>query len=108
MQTKELLYECENVGFIYPDGTPALENVSFRIWRGDRVAILGVNGSGKSTLLRLLDGLYEPTEGQIRFTGIPLTERRLQEPTFQLLFRQRVGFVFQDADAQLFNPTVWD
>lgn len=108
MPAKELLYECEKVRFVYPDGTPALSEVSFRIWRGDRLAILGVNGSGKSTLLRLLDGLMEPTGGEIRFSGTPLTERNLQNHPFGRTFRQRVGFVFQDADAQLFNPTVWD
>ena len=108
MPGKEMLYDCEKVRFAYADGTPALTEVSFRIWQGDRVAILGVNGSGKSTLLRLLDGLMEPTAGVIRFMGTPLTERHLQNPSFGSLFRQRVGFVFQDADAQLFNPTVWD
>jgi cobalt/nickel transport system ATP-binding protein len=108
MQAKELLYECDSVSFVYPDGTPALKEVSFRVWREERIAILGVNGSGKSTLLRLLDGLLEPTGGEIRFLGTPLTERNLQDAVFGRKFRQRVGFVFQDADAQLFNATVWD
>lgn len=105
---KELLYECDDVHFAYPDGTPALAGVSFRVWRADRVAVLGVNGSGKSSLLRLMNGLYEPTRGEVRFMGTALTERALQNLTFQRTFRQRVGFVFQDADAQLFNATVWD
>lgn len=108
MSAKESLYEIRDVHFVYPDGTPALQGISFHIYRGDRVAVLGVNGSGKSTLLRLLDGLLDPTQGELRFAGTPLTERHLQQPHFQRIFRQRVGFVFQDADAQLFNPTVWD
>ncbi|MEJ5253271.1 MAG: ABC transporter ATP-binding protein [Chthonomonadetes bacterium] len=108
MSAKELLYDCQDVRFVYPDGALALDGISFQIWRGDRVAVLGVNGSGKSTLLRLLDGLLEPTQGEVRFAGTPLTERNLQHPQFGRNFRQRVGFVFQDADAQLFNPTVWE
>lgn len=105
---KEGLYQCRDVHFAYADGMLALRGVSFQIWRGERVVVLGVNGSGKSTLLRLLDGLLEATSGEVRFAGTPLTERNLRQPQFQHTFRQRVGFVFQDADAQLFNPTVWE
>jgi hypothetical protein len=39
MQAKELLYECDSVSYIYPDGTPALTDVSFRVWREERIAI---------------------------------------------------------------------
>src|SRR5205807_625715 len=76
------------------------------IFAGERVAIIGANGSGKSTLLRALNGLVEPTQGSIRFEGAELNERSLRDPEFVQRFRSSVGFVFQDADAQLFNATV--
>src|SRR5262245_55211111 len=47
----------------------ALEQVSFRLDDGDRVGLIGRNGSGKTTLLRVLGGIYEPTQGQVRVNG---------------------------------------
>jgi cobalt/nickel transport system ATP-binding protein len=101
------LFELRDLCFNY-DGIPALCGVSLDIAAGERVALLGANGSGKSTLLRLLDGLYSPAQGSIRFEGAPLTPGRLQDDGFALPFRRRVALVFQNPDAQLFNPTVWD
>jgi cobalt/nickel transport system ATP-binding protein len=86
----------------------ALDSLSMHVGRGERVALLGANGSGKSTLLRLLDALYFPERGEIRFRGVPLTEKRFEDDDFTFDFRQRVGLVFQNPDVQLFNPTVFD
>lgn len=72
------------------------------------MALLGANGSGKSTLLRLLDGLLFADSGAIRFCGEPLSEDRFADDQFAYRFRRRVGFVFQNADVQLFCPTVFD
>jgi cobalt/nickel transport system ATP-binding protein len=69
---------------------------------------MGANGSGKSTLLRLLDGLYFAESGSIRFCGDPLNEERFADDEFAFAFRRQVGFVFQNPDVQLFNPTVYD
>jgi len=101
-----MLFELENVSFSYSDGTVGLSGVSADIHAGERIAIIGANGSGKSTLLRALNGLIDATSGTIRFAGHPLDEKALRDPAFQHTFRSRVGFVFQDADAQLFNATV--
>jgi len=99
-ETHEVTYRYERI--------TALDSVSLAIEKGQRVVLLGANGSGKSTLLRLLDGLYFPETGAIRFCGESLTEERLQQEEFSFPFRRRVGMVFQNPDVQLFNPSVFD
>jgi cobalt/nickel transport system ATP-binding protein len=87
---------------IYPDGTPALQDVSFRITHGESVAIIGANGAGKSTLLLHLNGYLSATAGEIRIGDFPLNKGTLPQ------IRRTVGMVFQDPDDQLFMPTVYD
>jgi biotin transport system ATP-binding protein len=64
-----------------------------------RIGVVGANGSGKSTFARLLNGLVVPTAGQVLVDGLD-TARQVRE------VRRRVGFVFQDPDAQIVHPTV--
>ena len=86
----------------YADGTPALRGVDLRIDAGEAVAIVGANGAGKSTLLKHLNGLLLAGSGGVYIEGIALTRASLAD------VRRRVGYVFQDADDQLFMPTVQD
>jgi cobalt/nickel transport system ATP-binding protein len=102
-----ILFDLQNVSFAY-DGIPAINNLTLRIETGQQVALLGANGSGKSTLLRLLDALCFPATGSISFAGDVLTRDKLLQDDFCFAFRRRVAFVFQNPDAQLFNPTVFD
>ena len=101
------IFEVDNVSFDY-EGIPALRDFSLQIQQGERIALLGANGSGKSTLLRILDALYFPVKGAVRFFGRELTERQIRDDSFSLDFRKRVALVFQNPDVQLFNPTVFD
>jgi cobalt/nickel transport system ATP-binding protein len=102
----ETIFEIRDAGYVYPDGHLGIGWVSFDIRRGERVALAGANASGKSTLLCLLDGLYFPTSGEVRAFGETLTEKLLSGGEFAREFRKRVGFVFQNSDAQLFCSTV--
>jgi cobalt/nickel transport system ATP-binding protein len=103
----ELAFDIREVFYRYHQ-VAALNWLSMQVKRGERVALLGANGSGKSTLLRLLAGLNFPQQGEISFFGEPLTEARLQDEEFFFRFRRRVGLVFQNAEIQLFNPSVFD
>ncbi len=96
------IVEAKNLAFSYPDKTPAIRDVSFRIRHGESVAIVGANGAGKSTLLLHLNGYLTPTSGQVRIGDFPLTKETLHE------VRRTVGMVFQDPDDQLFMSTVYD
>jgi cobalt/nickel transport system ATP-binding protein len=101
------VFDVKDVRYAY-DETPALDGLSLRIEEGQRIVLLGANGSGKSTLLKILDGLYFPRRGRIEAFGEPLSEDRFADDDTALAFRRRVGFVFQNPDVQLFNPTVFD
>lgn len=98
--TASAAVELRRVGYRYPDGTVALAGVDLRIEAGERVALLGPNGAGKSTLALTLNGILEPTAGEVRILGTPVERATLAE------VRRRVGLVFQDPDDQLFLPTV--
>ena len=92
----------------YRPGVETLCGITLDIASGEHVAIVGANGSGKSTLLKALDGLVFCSEGTIHAFGKPLTEYSLEDPSFRREFRSRVGFVFQEADVQLFCSNVAD
>ena len=100
--------EVDQVSYAYLGRFPALDQVSLRIAAGERVALLGANGGGKSTLLKILAGLVFADSGQYRAFGQPVDEDVLEDEQFNEAFRSRLGFVFQNTDAQLFSPTVRD
>lgn len=95
------MIELSGVNFRYPEGKEIFSNFSFSLKRGERVGLVGNNGSGKTTLLRLIMGLLKPDGGEIEILGGP----RKTEADF-LEVRRRIGLLFQDADDQLFCPSV--
>lgn len=93
--------EIDNLSFAYPDGHPALHQVSLHIQPGEKVALVGPNGAGKSTLILHLNGILTG-KGDICIAGLPVIKQNLG------LVRARVGMVFQNPDDQLFSPTVYE
>lgn len=102
------LFQLTTVSYAYIPGHPVLSDINLQLYPAQNLVILGANGSGKSTLLKILAGLVHPTTGQILAFGQELTEKKLQDPSYLSGFRQRVGFIFQNSDAQLFSATVRD
>jgi energy-coupling factor transport system ATP-binding protein len=80
----------------------ALNHVSFDIYEGEWLAIVGHNGSGKSTMAKLLNGLQFPQNGQIHVCGIELNEESIWD------IRKKLGMVFQNPDNQFVGTTVQD
>lgn len=99
---------CKDLHFSYLDRFVALNGVDLSVYPGEKLALLGANGCGKSTLLKILDGLIFPTSGTVTAFGEPITEDALEDEQLNAGFRSRVGFVFQNSDAQVFSPTVRD
>jgi len=78
-----------NVTFSYGGDESVLDDISFEVTPGERVAIVGPSGVGKTTLLSLILCFYQPTEGQILFDGVPVNEYNLPS------LRRRIGYVSQ-------------
>jgi len=66
--------EFENVHFTYPDGTQALDNISFTAEAGETIALVGASGGGKSTIINLIPRLYDVSNGIIKMTGTAFPE----------------------------------
>ena len=91
--------EFKNVSFSYPDSEMlVLDNISFKIKRGEKVGIIGKIGSGKSTLEKLILRLYEPTSGTILIDGIDINQINPAD------LRRNVAYVSQDVS--LFRGTI--
>lgn len=93
--------QVTNLHFAYPDGHTALQNVSFTLKQGEKVALVGPNGAGKSTLMLHLNGILAG-HGEVSVAGLPINEKNLPR------IRASVGLVFQNPDDQLFSPTVFE
>lgn len=102
------ILSVENINYAYQRHLHALSGISLDVKEGEILAVIGANGSGKSTLLQIMNGLILPDSGRVFFRGKEVNERSLRERSFISFFRSRTGYIFQDADVQLFCPTVLD
>lgn len=81
--------EFENVSFQYEDGEPVIQDLSFRIPQGQRIALVGTTGGGKTTIVNLLCRFYEPTSGSIHIAGHDYLKYPMED------IQSRIGVVLQ-------------
>ena len=94
------MIELDKVSFAYADQGPSVQDVSFRLEKGEFAAILGANGAGKTTTVRLMDGLLKPTSGRVLIGGTDTATSSVSERA------AKVGFLFQNPDRQICKNTV--
>lgn len=101
------IVEMEHVKFEYEDNC-VLDDISFSVEKGMCAVLMGNNGCGKSTLLKIMNGLLIPSNGIYRFEKDTIDEKFLNDPSKSKSFHQKIGYVFQNSDAQLFSTHVYE
>ena len=96
------MIEMKDVSFSYNNSKEqVLSNINFKIDNNESVGIIGANGAGKSTILKLLVGLELGYKGDVIVENLKVDKQNLQK------VREKIGYVFQEVEAQLFMPTVY-
>lgn len=84
-------FHFQNVSFAYAgSGRQVMRDINFRLYPGEKIALIGENGAGKTTLVKLLARLYDPTEGRILLDGVDLRDYDVED------LRREIGVIFQD------------
>lgn len=91
-----------NLSVVYPDGTKAVDDISFTLGDGESIALVGANGAGKTSMLLSLVGILPVHAGNVSVDDITLSKSTLNE------MRRKIGMVFQNPDDQLFMPMIYD
>ena len=102
---REVIARVTDLTHTYMPGTAyeqkALDHISFEIYKGEILGVIGHTGSGKSTLVQHLNGILKPTSGSLEVAGLKADGKALKE------LRQKVGLIFQYPEQQLFEETVY-
>ena len=99
---REVILEFQNLSFSYNKVKPLLEDINFKIHKGDMVSIVGRNGAGKSTLSKLISGFYKPTKGCIKLHGKNIKPLSIKERS------KSIGIVMQNPNQMLSKPMLYD
>lgn len=94
--------ELKSVSYVYSNGYKAIEDVNMQFELGESVAIIGQNGAGKTTTVKLMNGLLNPTSGEVIVDGLSTKQNTTAT------IAKKVGYVFQNPDDQIFQDTIYN
>lgn len=97
---KEKILEVNHLSFAYDRNHDTLKDICLAIYKQEKIAVLGANGAGKTTFFLNLNGVREPSGGEIRYCGEKINRKNINQ------LRRKVGIVFQDAESQIIASTV--
>ncbi|MDO5517126.1 MAG: ABC transporter ATP-binding protein [Clostridium sp.] len=98
----DVVLEMDNVSFKYSNNRETLKNVSFKIYKGEMVSIVGRNGAGKSTISKLICGFYKPDSGKILFEGKDIKKESIKKRA------EKIGLVMQNPNQMLSKTMIYD
>ncbi len=98
----DVLLEFKDIHFSYEKHKPLLQNINFKIHKGEMISIVGKNGAGKSTLTKLLCGFYKPTKGQLLLHQQDMKKLSIKERA------SKIGMVMQNPNQMLSKPILYD
>ncbi len=101
-EKKDVVIDVKNVGFSYDSHHKVLENVSFQVTRGEKIAIVGKNGAGKSTIAKLLCGIIRPSTGEILINNQNYMQYSIKE------IGEKIGYVMQNPNQMIVKDMIKD
>lgn len=101
------MINLKNIDFNYGK-QKIIDDISLKIDKGQYICLMGDNGSGKTTLIKILAGLTFPKSGEYYLDDLKIDQLFLEKSQNSKKFHQKVGYLFQNSEVQLFNNSVWD
>lgn len=100
----QYIIEARDIDFTYMDGTRAIKNLSIKVPKNRKIAVVGNNGAGKTTLFLHFNGVHQSEKGEILFDGQKVNYKDKKQIKN---LRKNIGIVFQNPDNQLFSGSVY-
>ena len=102
----EIIFKFSALDFSYDSEVKILDKINLTVYAGDSLCILGANGCGKSTLLKIMAGLLFPNSGEFTAFNDEISIVKMKQDNYAKSYHQKIGFIFQDSDVQLFCNSV--
>lgn len=100
--TTDVILEFKDVSFGYDEHRLNLNGISFKIYQGEMISLVGKNGAGKSTISKLISGFYQPLSGQIKYKGVDLRGESIKERA------EKIGLVMQNPNQMISKVKLFD